>query len=98
MKYLFVYLLSSVKFVMGPLTGRLVGLHWIETIFCTILGMMTTVVLLSFLGKKIKTYFNQKREKYLHLKKEKLSEFGKNTVCGEFLFLLLCFLRLLEAL
>lgn len=60
MKYLFVYLLSSVKFIMGPVTGRVVGLHWIETIFCTILGMMTTVVVLSFVGKKIKNYFNKK--------------------------------------
>ncbi len=60
MDYLLVYLLSSVKFFAGPVTGRLVGLHWIETIFCTILGMMTTVVILSFFGKKVKNYFNQK--------------------------------------
>ncbi|TAE49051.1 MAG: hypothetical protein EAY69_03775 [Cytophagales bacterium] len=63
MKYLFVYLLSSVKFFMGPVTGRVIGLHWAETILCTVLGMMTTVIVLSFIGKKVKQYFNQKSKK-----------------------------------
>ncbi len=49
-----VYLPSTLKFIIGPLTGYAVGLHILTTIVCTIAGMMTTVVALTFFGDWIR--------------------------------------------
>jgi uncharacterized membrane protein len=51
-KYVFVWALSMVKFFLGVLAGLTTGLSYLESVFLTILGMMTTVVVLSLLGIK----------------------------------------------
>jgi len=53
-KYLSVYASSMVKFIFGPLQGLVYGLKWYETFGLTVLGMMTSVFLFSFLGTWLK--------------------------------------------
>ena len=53
-KYLAVYLSSMVKFFAGPFAGLYAGLRFWETTLFTILGMMTTVLLLTLLGTQIR--------------------------------------------
>jgi membrane protein DedA with SNARE-associated domain len=63
-KYLAVYLISMIKFIGGPLSGVAAGLTWVETFIFTVLGMMTTVLLLSLIGKNArKTLFSKFRKK-----------------------------------
>ena len=49
-KYAAVYLASMFKFVVGPTTGIFSGLTIPETALLTILGMMTSVVMVAFGG------------------------------------------------
>ncbi len=63
MKYLTVYLLSTVKFIGGPVSGVAAGLTWIETFLFTVLGMMTSVVIFSLLGENAKKRFLSKFRK-----------------------------------
>lgn len=68
LKYLPVYLGSMLKFVVGPATGYAVGLTVFETILFTVLGMMTSVFIFSFLGdvirKKILSRFLKDKKKF----------------------------------
>jgi uncharacterized membrane protein len=65
-KYLTVYLISTIKFIGGPLSGVASGLTWVETFIFTVLGMMTTVLLLSLLGenarKRLLKKFSKKKK------------------------------------
>lgn len=56
-KYLTVYATSMLKFIAGPALGAAIGLSFLETFIFTVLGMMTTVVIVSFFGKKIKAVY-----------------------------------------
>jgi small-conductance mechanosensitive channel len=62
-----VFLLSSLKFILGPMTGYAVGLHYITTAASTILGMMLSVVLFTYFGEWLRAvvvnrfYRNAKR-------------------------------------
>jgi hypothetical protein len=58
-KYLTVYLISMLKFVGGPTLGAVVGLTFIETVILTILGMMTTVLVISFFGQAFRNWLNR---------------------------------------
>ena len=49
------YLLSTLKFIGGPLYGWGVGLKLITTILATVLGMMTSVIAFTFFGDWLKT-------------------------------------------
>lgn len=53
-KYITVASGSAVKFIWGPLAGPRLNLEVWETALCTTVGMMTSVVVLSFLGEKIR--------------------------------------------
>ncbi|MDH3709579.1 MAG: hypothetical protein OER04_06805 [Cyclobacteriaceae bacterium] len=53
-KYISVYLLSMVKFMAGPPLGVAVGISTLETILISIFGMMTSVVIFSLIGERIK--------------------------------------------
>ena len=68
LKYLPVYLGSMLKFVVGPATGIAVGLTVFETILFTVLGMMTSVFIFSFLGdvirKKVTNRFLKDKKKF----------------------------------
>ncbi|HLF32855.1 MAG TPA: hypothetical protein VI583_01380 [Cyclobacteriaceae bacterium] len=57
-KYLTVYLISMLKFIGGPTLGAAVGLSFLETVAATVLGMMTTVVIISFFGRGLRTWLN----------------------------------------
>lgn len=46
-----VLLLSSLKFILGPMTGYAVGLHYVTTALATIGGMMLSVVLFTYFGE-----------------------------------------------
>jgi hypothetical protein len=74
-KYLTVYFSSMVKFVGGPVFGYLSGLSFLATITFTILGMMTTVLIISLIGNKIKTAYFSKRKKKLFTKKNRRTVF-----------------------
>ncbi len=64
-KYLTVYASSMLKFIAGPTIGAAIGLTFLETFTLTVLGMMTTVVIVSYFGKKIRNwYFNKFKRKH----------------------------------
>ncbi len=47
-KYMSVILVSTVKFVGGPLAGLAFRLSWVETAACTVIGMMLSVIIVTF--------------------------------------------------
>ena len=59
LKYLSVYVLSMVKFVAGPVTGLATGLSYLETVMFTALGMMTTVLLFTLIGKPLRNFLKR---------------------------------------
>lgn len=67
-KYASVFLISMVKFVGGPLAGASLGLGFAETLALTVAGMMTTVVLLSGVGRR----WVKKRQRQRRLRHEKV--------------------------
>lgn len=85
--YLGVYFSSMFKFVAGPVIGAAKGLTFAETIIFTVLGMMTTVLVISFFGSKLRAlwlgYFGKKEKKiftrrnrrFIHIWR-KYGEFG----------------------
>jgi len=50
-KYLSVILASTLKFVAGPLAGLAFKLSWYETATCTVIGMMLSVIIVTFAGE-----------------------------------------------
>jgi len=66
------YLLSTLKFIAGPLYGWGVGLKLITTILATVLGMMTSVIAFTFFGdwlkSKVLSQFKRKNPKPPNLK------------------------------
>ncbi len=50
-KYISVILASTIKFIGGPLAGLAFRLSWIETAACTVIGMMVSVLAVSFAGE-----------------------------------------------
>jgi len=50
LKALPIYISCLFKFAVGPVAGYGVGLHFMTTIFTTVLGMMTSVVAFTFFG------------------------------------------------
>lgn len=55
LKYLTVFLSSTIKFVGGPIAGLATGLSWVETSLFTAMGMMATVLLFTLLGKPMRS-------------------------------------------
>lgn len=72
-KYLTVYISSMVKFIFGPLEGTAFGFHWSLTFILTVLGMMTSVLLFSFVGTWLKANlidrFNQNKKVFTKKKR-----------------------------
>lgn len=60
LKYISVYLLSMFKFVLGPVTGTASQLSVIETAIFSILGMMTTVLIIMLIGSKTRVWLKNK--------------------------------------
>lgn len=59
-KYIYVLLLSMIKFVFGPVAGLAGGLHLLESTLLTILGMMSSVLVILFVGRKARTMIIRK--------------------------------------
>ena len=55
LKYLGIYLLACLKSIFPPLLGPAAGMSPLVIILITLAGLMTSVVLFTFLGEKIKT-------------------------------------------
>ena len=49
-RYASVILASAIKFFGGPLAGLALGLSWVETAICTTLGMMLSVLVVTYAG------------------------------------------------
>ena len=61
-----VFLLSTVKFLGGPLAGTSMGLHFWPTLALTVAGMMTSVFIFSGVGR----VWMQHRQKQRRLRRE----------------------------
>ncbi|MCY7349758.1 MAG: hypothetical protein LH606_03710 [Cytophagaceae bacterium] len=62
-KYISVALAAALKFVGGPLAGLALGLTWHETALCSFAGMMTSVILFTYLGEGIRRFTARFRKK-----------------------------------
>lgn len=60
-RYASVILASAIKFFGGPLTGLALGLTWPETALCTTIGMMFSVVLVTYAGAALQALLNRYR-------------------------------------
>ncbi|MCE7057785.1 hypothetical protein LZF95_24085 [Algoriphagus sp. AGSA1] len=54
-----IYLLSCFKFIAGPVMGSAAGYSVIESILITVAGMMTSVILFTLIGSKLKAIFKR---------------------------------------
>ncbi len=64
LKYISVYLVSMVKFIGGPLAGMSLGLSYLETVLLTVAGMMTSVLVFSYIGREASKWYAAYRRKY----------------------------------
>lgn len=60
-KYIPVIIASTIKFVGGPLAGLAMGLTWPETALCATIGMMITVILVTYAGTAIQALLQRYR-------------------------------------
>jgi hypothetical protein len=61
-KYFSVIVSASLKFLMGSVIGLALELTWWETMNCTIIGMMLSVITFTFLGRFIQTAWQRLRK------------------------------------
>lgn len=61
-KYLSVVLASTIKFIGGPLSGVALGLTWLETAVCTTIGMMVSVVAVTYAGAALQALATRYRK------------------------------------
>lgn len=61
-KYLSVVLASTIKFVGGPLSGVTLGLSWLETAVCTTVGMMASVLIVTYAGAALQALLQRYRK------------------------------------
>jgi uncharacterized membrane protein len=55
-----IYILTLFKFIAGPVLGFAAGYSPLEIIFVTVLGMMSSVTVFTFLGSKLKKIYQSK--------------------------------------
>ncbi|MBN8822954.1 MULTISPECIES: hypothetical protein [unclassified Spirosoma] len=60
-KYISVIIASTIKFIGGPLTGVALGLSWLETAIFTTLGMMLSVVVVTYAGAALQALWQRYR-------------------------------------
>ena len=56
LKYVLVYLSSTLKFVLGPILGVVYDIPLFLVMVLTVLGMMTTIYIITFFGDYIKKF------------------------------------------
>ncbi|MDZ7896559.1 MAG: hypothetical protein U5N85_00815 [Arcicella sp.] len=66
-KYFTVIIATAIKFFNGPIAGFMLNLTWWETAVCSIIGMMTTVITVSFLGEQVQRLMAKYRTKKVAL-------------------------------
>lgn len=86
-KWLMISLSSSLKFIAGPLLGRLYDLPWWETAFFTFFGMMISIVLFStvaraFFYKYVKGIFFRNEKKISPAKRRIVKVWNKFGLSG----------------
>ncbi len=54
---------STIKFIGGPLTGAALGVPWVQTALGTALGMMLSVVVVTFAGNAIQAVIDRYRSR-----------------------------------
>ena len=59
-KYALVYFWSMLKFIFGPAFGLAANLHPLETGILTVLGMMTSVFVISIIGENVRKWIIKK--------------------------------------
>lgn len=87
--FLGIYFLCLFKFIAGPLLGYAAGYGLWEIVAVTVSGMMTSVVLFSFLGEWLKenwTLVTRKKAKKFSKKHGASYGFGTNSEFGASLF------------
>ncbi len=62
-KYIAVILATTIKFFGGQITGLFMELSWWETALCSVIGMMITVTIVSFLGTGIQRLITKYQSK-----------------------------------
>jgi len=62
LKYLSVALASTLKFFGGPITGVILKLTWLETALCSAVGMMFSVLLLTYVGGGVQAMIKKYRK------------------------------------
>jgi hypothetical protein len=62
-KYFTVIVATTIKFFNGPIAGLLLNLTWWETAVCSIIGMMSAVIIVSFLGEQVQRLIAKYRTK-----------------------------------
>ena len=60
-KYVSVIIASTIKFIGGPLSGAMLGLPWFTTAACTMLGMMLSVVVVTYAGAALQALWQRYR-------------------------------------
>lgn len=60
-KYVSVMIASMIKFIGGPLAGVALGLAWLETAICTTVGMMLSVVVVTYAGTALMAFWQRYR-------------------------------------
>ena len=66
-KYFAVIVATTLKFFNGPIAGLLLNLTWWETAVCSIIGMMSAVIIVSILGKQVQRLIMKYRTKKVTL-------------------------------
>lgn len=61
-KYFTVMVATAIKFFNGPIAGTLLGLTWWETAICCVIGMMSTVTIVAFLGNSVQKIIVKSRK------------------------------------
>jgi len=90
LKYITVIVSSMVKFIFGPFEGLALGLPMLDTALSTALGMMTSVVLITFfyhfLKVKVFPRFSEKRKLFTPGNRRKVRIWNKyGVLCVSFL-------------
>lgn len=62
LKYLSVALASTIKFFGGPITGAVLELNWLTTALCSAVGMMFTVLVVTYAGGALQTFLKKYRK------------------------------------
>lgn len=60
-KLVSIIIASTIKFIGGPLTGAALGMPWVQTALGTALGMMLSVVVVTFAGNAIQAVIDRYR-------------------------------------